>query len=56
MLIFPPVPESHDDVLENASNRYSEQPPKQSEEFSAGEEREKGHDGMDPDCFAEDAW
>jgi len=56
MLILPPVPDCYDDLLENPSDRYSEQPPKQSEEFSASEEREQGHDGMDPDCFAENAW
>ena len=46
MLIFPPVPKSHGDLLENASHRYSEEPPKQSEEFCASEERENGHNGM----------
>ena len=56
MFLFPPVPESHDDLLENASNRDSEQPAKQSEEFGASEEREKGDDGMNSNGCAENAW
>src|SRR5216684_4137826 len=56
MLTFPPLPDSYDDLLEHAGNRYSEEPTEQSEEFCAGEEREKGHNGMNPDCSAEDAW
>src|SRR6266568_4551193 len=56
MLIFPPVPEGHDDLLEHASNRDSQEPAQQSEEFCAREEREQGHNGMNSHCFAEDAW
>ncbi len=56
MLLFPPVPESHEDLLENASNRHSKQPAKQSEEFGAREEREKGDDGMNSNGCAENAW
>src|SRR3989440_10632866 len=56
MLLFPPAPESHEDLLENASNRHSKQPAKQSEEFGAREEREKGDDGMNSNGFAENAW
>ena len=55
MLIFPPVPESHDDVLESASNRDREEPPKQSEEFCTCEEGENCHNGMNSHCFAENA-
>ena len=43
MLIFPPVPDSHDDLLEYAGDRDGEQSSKQLEEFSASEEREKGY-------------
>ena len=56
MCKFPSVPDCHDDLLEDASNRDSEEPPKQSEEFCAGEEREKGHNGMNAHCLAENAW
>src|SRR5712692_7155467 len=56
MLIFRPVPESHDDLLEHASNRDSQEPAQQSEEFCAREEREQGHNGMNSHGFAEDAW
>ena len=55
MLIFPPVPESHDDLLENANNRYRKKSPEQSEEFCTCEERENCHNGMDSDGFAENA-
>jgi hypothetical protein len=55
MLIFPPMPESYDDLLENAGNRDGEECSEESEEFCACEEREKGHDGMDPNGLAEDA-
>ena len=43
MLMVPPVPESHDDLLEYARSGNREESPKQSEEFSASEEREKGY-------------
>src|SRR5438046_10558402 len=56
MRLCPPVPESHEDLLENASNRHSKQPAKQSEEFGAREEREKGDDGMNSNGCAENAW
>jgi len=55
MLIFPPVPESHDDLLEHTSHRDSEKPPKQAEEFCASEERENGDNGMNSNCTAENA-
>src|SRR6266516_6412883 len=56
MLIFPPVPESHGDLLEDAGNRDSKEPSKHSEEFCAREEREQGHNGMKASGFAENAW
>src|SRR5260221_10494078 len=56
MRIFPPVPESRDDLLEHASHRDREKPPEQAEEFCAGEERENGHDGMNSHGTAENAW
>jgi hypothetical protein len=55
VLAFPPLPEGHGDLLEHAGNRYGEQSTEQAEEFSTGEEREEGHDGMNPDRSAEDA-
>src|SRR5215472_13850675 len=54
MLIFPPAPEGHDDLLERASHRDSQEPAQQSEEFCAREEREQSHDGMHSHGFAED--
>jgi hypothetical protein len=56
VLMFPPVPESHDNLLENASNRYREEPSQQSEEFPAREEREQGHNGMNSNRPAENTW
>jgi len=56
MLLYPSVPESHNDMLEDASNRDSEEPSNQSEEFCTCEERENGHDGMHSHGSAENAW
>ena len=55
MLTFPPLPEGHDDLLEHAGHRDSEQPTEQTEEFCAGEECEESYNGMNPDCSAENA-
>ena len=41
--------------MEHASNRDSEEPSKQSEAFCAGEEREQSHNGMNSNCFTENA-
>src|SRR6266702_687842 len=56
MLLYPSVPESHNDMLEDASHRYSEEPSYQSEEFCTCEERENGHNGMHSHGTAENAW
>ena len=55
MLLFPSMPDSHDELLEDASHRDREEPPEQSKEFCAREERENGHNGMHSHGTAENA-